>query len=94
MSDFLKALFSENGSVSMMRVMSIICCIAAVAIAFVGLNKAVIDYSGISLLCSTFLGAAMGGKVLQKRIEVDGARSANTVEMRGSAKQTPDNPDA
>lgn len=67
----LKALFSEHGSVSMMRLMSLICCVAAIVIAFVGINKPLIDYSGLGLLCSAFLGAGFGGKVLQKKVEVE-----------------------
>ena len=60
----------KSGSgVSMMRFMSIICCLAAIVIAIIGLNKPVIDYSGLSLLCGTFLGAAFGGKIAQKNIE-------------------------
>lgn len=60
----------------MMRVMSLICCLAAIAIAVLGLYKpGNTDYSGLSLLCGSFLGAAFGGKVYQKRIETDGARA-------------------
>ncbi len=67
-----------------MRVMSIICCFAAIAIAFVGLNKPVIDYSGLTLLCGAFLSAAFGGKILQKRTEVDGAKSESTEDLKSS----------
>ena len=67
--EWIKSVFSENGSVSMMRLMSLMCCIAAIVIAFVGLSKALPDYSGLSLLCSAFLTAAFGGKIAQKSIE-------------------------
>lgn len=78
----LKALFGETGSISMMRVMSLLCCVAAIVIAFVGVNKATPDYSGLALLCSTFLGSAMGGKILQKRIEANGAKSDVSIESK------------
>jgi FtsH-binding integral membrane protein len=77
----IKALFSEHGDISMMRVMSIICCLAAVIVAFAGLNKPVVDYSGVSLLVTTFLTAAMGGKIMQKRIEVSGAKSDISIDQ-------------
>lgn len=76
----LKELFSEEGQYSLMRVMSLICCISAVGIAAYGLSKDQIDYSGLSLLVSAFLTAAMGGKILQKRIEVSGVTSSSEVE--------------
>lgn len=53
----------------MMRVMSAMCCIAAIIIAIVGVEKPVVDYSGLTLLCGTFLGVAFTGKVVQKSIE-------------------------
>jgi hypothetical protein len=92
MKKWLSQLFSESGGVSMMRVMSILCCIAAIAISFVGLNKMPVDYSGISLLVSVFLSAAFGGKVMQKRIEASGAKSDVVVDTRSGS--TPDDPDA
>ena len=73
MKDFIAALFSEKGSISMMRLMSLICCIAAIVVAIAGISKPTVDYSGISILVGTFLGAAFGGKVLQKRIETKSA---------------------
>ena len=91
----MRDLFSETGSISAMRVMTMICCFAAVAIAIVGLNRVPVDYSGLALLCSSFLSAAMGGKIMQKRIEADGAKSTTEVDTRkGPAKQTPDNVDS
>jgi hypothetical protein len=55
MTKWLSGLFSENGTVSMMRLMSIICCIAAVVISIMGIEKPVVDYSGISLVVSVFI---------------------------------------
>lgn len=65
----IKALFSDKGSISMMRVMSLICILTASCIAFIGISKASPDYSGLSLLCSTFLAAGFAGKAYQKQIE-------------------------
>jgi hypothetical protein len=84
MRDFFKQLFSENSGVSMMRVMSILALTAGIGIAFYGMSKLPVDYSGISLLVSVFLSAAFGGKVLQKRIEATGAKSETEVTERPS----------
>lgn len=62
-------LLTAKSGVSMMRFMSLICCLSAIGIAIVGLNKPVVDYSGLALLCGTFLGVAFGGKIAQKNIE-------------------------
>jgi hypothetical protein len=70
---FILALFSENGGVSMMRVMSLICCLAAIVITYVGLCKAEVDYTGLSILSGTFLSAAFGGKLVQKHLETSGS---------------------
>lgn len=77
---FLKELFSEAGHYSLMRVMALLCCLTAIGIAMMGINKDLVDYSGLSLLVSAFLTAAMGGKIMQKRIEVSGAKSEVEVE--------------
>lgn len=66
---FLKDLFSESNHASMLRVMSLISVITASIIAIVGLFKASPDYSGLSLLCGTFLASAFAGKVTQKAVE-------------------------
>lgn len=71
----LKAFFSEDSKASMLRLMSLISCITAVILAVIGMCKNQIDYSGLSLLCGTFLSMAFGGKILQKRTEVSGAKS-------------------
>lgn len=82
MKQYLKALLSENGSISMMRVMSLMSCITAVIIALIGLYKPQPDYSGLSMLCGTFLSIAFGGKVMQKRIEVSGAKSDSEITTK------------
>lgn len=65
----LSKLFSESDEISMVRVMAFICCITAVMIAHKGMCSAKPDYPGMSMLCGTFLGAAFGGKIMQKRYE-------------------------
>lgn len=80
MMKWVGELFSESGGVSMMRVMSIICVIAAVAIAIIGLNRIPVDYSGLSLLCSSFLAGAFGGKLAQKKTEVNGTKTETEVD--------------
>jgi uncharacterized membrane protein YfcA len=66
---FFREMLSEKSNVSSVRVMSLISCLSAVGIAVYGLNRPSIDYSGLSLLCGTFLGAGFGAKVWQKKIE-------------------------
>lgn len=75
MIKFLKDLFSEQSHVSSMRVMAMMCCITAIVIGLYGMLKQSPDYSGLALLCTTFLGTAFGAKVIQKRSETDGARA-------------------
>lgn len=89
MRDFLIKLFGENTGVSMMRVMSFLALLAGIAVAFVGISKIPVDYSGISLLVSVFLSAAFGGKVLQKRIETNGAKSETEVTQRPKTSDQP-----
>lgn len=78
----LKALFSESGDFSMMRLMSLLCCLASIGLAVLGICKANIDYSGVTMLCTAFLTAAFGGKIMQKRIEIDGAKSDSQVDLK------------
>jgi hypothetical protein len=69
MRQFIADLFSENNSVSMMRLMSLVSLLMGCAIAVYGLSKSPVDYSGISLLVSVFITAAFGGKIAQKMQE-------------------------
>jgi hypothetical protein len=71
MKDFLRQLFSDSGDVSMMRIMALLCLLAGIILAFVGINKTPIDYSGIAILVGVFLGAAFTGKVTQKSVELN-----------------------
>lgn len=67
---FIRELLNDSGQISAMRVMSIICCLSAVGIAIVGIQKPQVDYEGLTLLVSAFLTAAFGGKIAQKSIEL------------------------
>ena len=78
MADFIKALFSDNGSVSMMRVLSLICVLTAAGIAIHAITVGA-DLNATSILCSTFLGAGFAGKVIQKSME---AKSGNGKQDR------------
>jgi len=77
MKSFLKGLFSESSSVSMMRVMSILCCLAAVLIAILGLYRPNPDYEGLAMLVAAFLAPAFTGKCWQKKIET--SSSGNSI---------------
>lgn len=63
MKNILLALFGEGSSVSMLRLMSLLCCLAACKLA---LSKGPDEIMVITAL----LTAAFGGKVAQKAIEV------------------------
>lgn len=69
---FIRDLLSESGSISAMRVMALICVLAAVGVAMFGLKEKS-DVGQISILCGIFLGAAFGGKVGQKFAETGGS---------------------
>lgn len=56
---FLKALFSEESDISIMRIMSVISLLAAIYLAIKGSNESV----------PTFVYAAFGGKAVQRFIE-------------------------
>ena len=66
---FLRELFSENSTISSMRVMCMIALLSAVGIAIAGIMRPTVDYSGLTMLVTAFLGAAMTGKLVQKNIE-------------------------
>ena len=65
MKKFILDMFSESSNVSMMRVLALICVLTA---AILALRASLIggDLTSVSILCSTFLGAGIGGKVLQR----------------------------
>ncbi len=64
----LRELLCEKSSLSVMRVMSLVCVFTSVAVAFVCIytDKNLVD---CSILVSAFLVPAFGGKMLQRRFE-------------------------
>lgn len=64
----LSAMFSEDGSVSMVRVMSLFSLIVGAFIAIWGLVAGK-DLGGISQLCTVFVAGAFTGKIAQKFAE-------------------------
>ena len=75
MKDMILALLSDSGQVSMMRVMSLLCCLTAIALSLIVVIKGhPIDYIGLTTLVSAFLAAAFTGKIMQKRIEASAKR--------------------
>jgi hypothetical protein len=64
---------------SMTRFLCLICVLMACTIAGVCLYKGT-SLDSASVICSVFLGAGLGSKVLQKKIEVDGQVAAPKVE--------------
>jgi hypothetical protein len=68
-------LFSENSTVSCMRVMSVssLAIGGLIALVAVCMNK---DLAGASPLVGVFVGAAFGGKVAQKFAEIKGEKDA------------------
>lgn len=69
MKQFILDLFSDSSHVSMMRFLSLLCVLTACGIAIHNAATGQ-DLNGISMLCGTFLGAGIGGKVAQKVAEV------------------------
>lgn len=70
MKHWLRGLFSENGGVSMIRVLSLLCTVSAVIIAMAGISSTKHTLESVAILCGTFLTAGLGAKVLQKKTEV------------------------
>jgi hypothetical protein len=68
MKNWLNELFSEKGSVSMTRFLSLVCVFTAVILSVYGLAK---DKNIDSLvgIVSVFLGAGLSSKVIQKFAE-------------------------
>ena len=64
----LRDLFSENSSISSMRVMSMISLLIGGGIAVYGVYQGK-DLSALSVLCAVFVGSAFSGKVGQKFAE-------------------------
>jgi hypothetical protein len=81
MKKWFRELFGDSGSVSMIRVLSLICVLTA---CLIGLKVTVMggDMSTAAVLCSTFLGFGIGGKVTQKWTEVSGAKLEQSTEAK------------
>jgi hypothetical protein len=69
--------------------MSLLALFAAIGIGFYGMTKLPVDYSGITMLTGVFLSAAFGGKVMQKRIEANGAKSDTEMTTRPNEAMAP-----
>ena len=78
MKEFIQELLAENGKVSSIRAMAFIALMFGGVIAMYGITHPNPDYSGITLLAGMFVGAAFGGKVMQKCVEVDGETTTTT----------------
>jgi uncharacterized membrane protein YiaA len=67
--EWLKSLLSENSTVSAMRVMAFIALFIGAGLAFAGMYAGK-DLNALSVLVGVFVGAAFGGKMVQKFAEV------------------------
>jgi hypothetical protein len=67
---WLRELFGETGDISMMRVLCFLSFLTAAILAFMGKDTSVL----------VFVGAAFGGKVAQKHIEVNGAKTDTEIK--------------
>lgn len=65
---FIKELFSDTGTVSMMRLLSLICVLTALCVAIHAISVGS-DLSETAILCGVFLSAGIGGKVAQRVTE-------------------------
>jgi hypothetical protein len=63
-----KALLSESGDVSTVRLMSLLSLLVGMIIAIYGVYEGK-DLSGVAQICGVFVGAAFAGKVTQKFAE-------------------------
>lgn len=68
MKHIFKVCFSENRTVSSMRVMASYAVVTASILGLIGLLKGS-DLYGLTALVGVFVGSAFGGKVLQKKEE-------------------------
>ena len=88
MLNWLKQLFSDSGTVSMVRVLSFMCVITASLLAFIGIYAANRSLESIAVLCGTFLGAGLGAKVMQKGIESSKASVKEPTSSNKSSNST------
>jgi uncharacterized membrane protein YfcA len=66
---WLKALLADGSQVSAMRVMAFMSLFAGIGLAFTGLQEGK-NLGELSTLVGVFVGAAFGGKVVQKFAEI------------------------
>lgn len=64
-----RMVFSEESGISMMRVMSLVSLTVGSILGLAGLWMR-IDLTQLALLCGVFVGAAFGGKTVQKFAEL------------------------
>lgn len=74
MKQWFKDLFSDSSSVSMIRVLSLICVLTASGVAIHAVSIGA-NLDSVSVLCGVFLGAGISGKVSQKILENKAAAS-------------------
>lgn len=65
---FIKALLSDCGSVSTMRLMSIIALLVGSAVGVIGVLKGK-ELGGVAEICAVFITSAFAAKTAQKHIE-------------------------
>lgn len=68
--NWFNKLLAENGAVSMVRLLSLICVVTASVLAFAGIYSTTHSLESVSMLCGTFLTAGLTAKVMQKKMEI------------------------
>lgn len=79
--DYIKALFSVNKNASLTRVMAFMCCMTAIIIAFMTVNKDNPDFSGAILMSSgitTGTAESHSGSVTIKSGDISGTGTSST----------------
>ncbi len=82
--NWVKSVLTEKSGVSSTRVMSFISLFVGAYLAIHGLNTTS-DLMGLSALCAVFVGAAFGGKVWQKSMEL----KSTPTDASGKVKAPP-----
>ena len=68
--NWFNKLLAENGEISMVRLLSLMCVTTASVLAFLGIYSTSHSLESVSMLCGTFLTAGLTAKVMQKKMEV------------------------
>ena len=87
MKSFFVELFSENGTISSMRAMAFLALGLGGFSSVYGMTQPNPDYSGIALLSGLCVGAALGGKVMQKRAEKVEQDKADAAAAEAATKE-------